>query len=934
MNAVHLFLISILTGGITVFGQESLEPVIEIVAGGSADSSIVDSITDNSASMDSSFSADSVSGLEKEPVLVKFIPAEYPSACARKGIAGSVMLDLVVNETGSVDSVHVLKGLDPQLDSNVVAAVRQFTFEPAVAEGKAVPVIITYNYRISFEPVLDSIREVVNFTGTVLERGTREPVENAEVIVTYPDTSDNRQLPVPFSAYMTKIGTFIGQHTEEASAISITDSLGRFLFKSLPAGACRISIPAVGYEPFTSQENIQTGEALEVTYRLQRVNYSEYEIVVYGKEETREVARRTLSVGEIRKLPGFGGDAVKVVQALPGVARPSFGGGAIIVRGTPTWDSKFILDGIPLPQLYHFGGVKSTYNSEALSSIDFYPGGFSSRYGGAIGGIVDLKGREAKKGRPHGFADVSLLDATIFGESSAGDKISVLACARRSYVGDLLGIATQKLSMIKLPVTVAPFYYDYLIRADINPKADNHLFFTLFGSKDSLELIVPFLRRGSSEVDSLGDRVRQMRSFVMGIGGWDLSVAGGLKNSLRTAVTYGEAYGSIFGFARFNVYSWEGTARDELSFRLNDHITINAGIDAWWQRLTQHAIFPNVDNTFLKDNSVADFVLAGPWIDADIRPAERLLIVPGVRFDYYGELDYKGSIVPEVYDYKSAVYRRGTSGEPSARLSLRYRLDDRQTLKVSAGTYNQTPQPQGFATSSVVGNPHLPATRARHIVAGYERRFTDVIFADIQVYHNQQWGIPEFATTGDLLADPDGPRILPDGRGRMYGLEVLLRHDNSERFFGWIAYTLARSERFNRSEDRYTLFNRDQMHNLQLVGSLKLPKQWEAGMRLRYVSGNPLTPVVGSVFDATNRFYRPLYGKENSARNDPFFQLDIRIDKKFVYDTWMFSLYLDFQNVLVFLYKSPEFTAYNYDYTEEVSISTPFIPSLGLRAEF
>jgi len=163
---------------------------------------------------------------------------------------------------------------------------------------------------------------------------------------------------------------------------------------------------------------------------------------------------------------------------------------------------------------------------------------------------------------------------------------------------------------------------------------------------------------------------------------------------------------------------------------------------------------------------------------------------------------------------------------------------------------------------------------------------------------------------------------------------VLLRHDNSERFFGWIAYTLSKSERYNRREKKYSLYNRDQTHNLQLVASVRLDRQWEAGVRARFVSGNPSTPVVGSVFDATSRFYRPLTGAENSTREDPFFQVDIRIDKKIVFDRWMLSVYLDMQNILVFLYQSPEFTVYNYDYTQTTSISSPFIPSLGIRAEF
>ena len=69
-------------------------------------------------------------------------------------------------------------------------------------------------------------------------------------------------------------------------------------------------------------------------YRISRESYDNYEIVVYGKAEKKEVARQTLSVSEIKRVPGFGGDAIKVVRALPGVARPSFVSGDIIIRGS------------------------------------------------------------------------------------------------------------------------------------------------------------------------------------------------------------------------------------------------------------------------------------------------------------------------------------------------------------------------------------------------------------------------------------------------------------------------------------------------------------------------------------------------------------------------------------------------------------------------
>lgn len=876
---------------------------------------------------------DSLTALEKEPVLKRFVAAEYPPWLSRKGLQGTVEADIIVNEQGMVDSVGIVRGIEPQLDSLVSGALHRFVFEPAVAAGDSVAVLIRYQYHINLDSIVEEINEYSNLQGTVLERGTRRPVVGASVIASFPDSSADTLLSVPFSLYLEKIGGFKGQVLDNGTIVTVTDSIGGFRFKSLPNGPCRISIPLTGYDFFSVEEKLVPGEVVDVIYRIEKRHYSEYEIVVYGKEETREVARRTLSVEEVRKIPGFSGDAVKVVQALPGVARPSFGGGTVVVRGAPTWDSKFYLDGIPIPQLYHFGGIKSTYNSDALESIDFYPGGFSCRYGGAVAGVVDLKGRSAK-GDAHAFGDVNLLDATVFMESPVGKKASLLVTARRSYIGDLLGFAVNKLSIIDLPVTVAPFYYDYIVRSDIKINSEQKAFLTIFGSKDELELVVPFMRRGSSEIDSLADRVRQMRLFAMTIAGWDVVKQSGLANRMRMSYAYGDGYGSIFGFAKFDLLSNEYTLRDELSYRLGESLAFNAGLDMWWQRLRQKAIFPNADQTLLRMDLETDFGTLSPYFDVEFRPIPSLLIVPGIRFDYYHELQYDGSLVPEFWDYRRDDYRRGISGEPSLRLSARFNVTDIQTLKASVGTYNQTPQPQGFSTNEIIGNTALPATRARHIVVGYERRFTDLLFADVQVYHNRQWGIPEFSTTEDLLADPDGPRVLPDGEGRMYGLELLLRHDNSERFFGWIAYTLSKSERYNRREEKYSLYNRDQTHNLQLVASVRLDRQWEAGVRARFVSGNPATPIVGSVFDATSRFYRPLTGAENSTREEPFFQVDVRIDKKIVFDRWMLSVYLDMQNILVFIYQSPEFTVYNYDYTQTTSISSPFIPSLGIRAEF
>lgn len=918
-----------------LYAQVTEEPeiLLEIESSAYVDTGISPAIAVDSSSVE--VDKDTIDGLEKEPVLRTFVKAVYPQHLLKNAITGVVTLDLLVSDSGRVDSLHIVNGIHPDLDSAVAAAVRQFVFTPAIAAGEPVPVILTYQYEVTLDEVVDKVEEYVNFRGVVYERGTRAVVRDAEVYVSFIDTLHDTAIALPFPVYLKKIGSFSGQKLEQGSLMVLTDSSGTFEFKSLPSGPLRITIPAVGYEQFETVDTLRSGEVLEVVYRMQRTSYAEYEITVYGKTEEKEVSRRTLTLNEVKKIPGFGGDAVKVVQALPGVARPSFGGGAVVVRGAPSWDSKFYLDGVMIPQLYHFGGIKSTYNSDGLESVDLYPGGFGVRYGSTIAGVIELKGRNAKRDRISGFADVNLFDATAFVEGPIGKNAGVIVSARRSYIGDILGAITKS-DYFNLPVSIVPYYYDYLARVDADVNKNNKLYFTVFGSSDQMELIAPFVRGGSSDIDKLTDRLKQRMSFTMFTTGWDADITTALKNHTRVAFIPGSGFSSAFGFVKVEYSSWELSLREELQYKISNKLQFDIGADLWYQKYYQEGAFPSTrdDGTFNYDTMDLKLGLASPYLQFEIKPTENLFILTGLRYDYYNELHYNGGVLPEFWEYSDFNNARGYSGEPSLRFSLRYKFNENQKAKCAIGTYNQTPQPVGFVTHKVYGNPAHPATKARHLTAGYEINFTDLIFADLQVYHNSQWDIPDTYTSTELTENNELPSFLPKGKARMYGLEMLLRHDQGDRLFGWIAYSLSRSERYNRETKKWELYGRDQTHNLQLILNYRLERQIEVGTRVRYVSGNPFTPVLGSVYNAEGFFYEAIRGKTNSKRNKPFFQVDLRIDKKFVYDKWMLAAYLDFQNVLMFLYASPEFTIYDFDYTDQTTVSAPFVPSFGLRAEF
>ncbi|HEY5089290.1 MAG TPA: energy transducer TonB [Polyangia bacterium] len=80
----------------------------------------------------------------KPPVLKHFVPAVYPPDAEAAGIAGSVMLSIVIDETGKVGDVKVLDpGPNPGFAPAAVAAVKQFGFAPAEIAGKPAAVEIS-----------------------------------------------------------------------------------------------------------------------------------------------------------------------------------------------------------------------------------------------------------------------------------------------------------------------------------------------------------------------------------------------------------------------------------------------------------------------------------------------------------------------------------------------------------------------------------------------------------------------------------------------------------------------------------------------------------------------------------------------------------------------------------------------------------------------
>ncbi|MFL5346273.1 MAG: TonB-dependent receptor domain-containing protein [Hyalangium sp.] len=835
--------------------------------------------------------------LTQAPVLKRQVEAQYPPEVLAQQLEGTVVMNIDISETGAVTDVQVTRPAGHGFDEAAVAAVRQFEFEPAEVDNVPAPVRIEYAYQFVWrappppegtEPG-KALEPPVNFIGRALERGTRRPLSGAEVA-----------LP-------------------ELQLTTSTDPDGRFSFRGVPVGTHEVLVVLSGYDRFRTRETLVEGQQTQATYYVQKRIFSPYETVVRSERERKEVTRTTLQVAEIQKVPGTQGDTLKVVQNLPGMARPAFNGGELVIRGTSPNDSGVFLDGQRIPLLYHFGGLTSVYNSELLDTLDYLPGNFSSYYGNVTGGVINVHSRAPKMDRFHGTVGVSLIESNAVFEGPITDTLGIAVAGRRSYVDLVLKLVPQ--SGDGPSIQVAPRYYDAQVKLHWTPDKRNT--FTLQGltSNDVLGLL--FTRPADSDPS-----VNGAFNFVTGFN--QLRLGHQFKKGDFTLDSQGMVGNTLISFTvgdRFlRIASLDLDLRSTAEYALSEELTLAGGLDVQYAHARVKArvqappregepLGPQVTEEIITANDAYFQYFPGLWAEARWKPLKGLLLVPGVRSESYlfeGQQVHKRSLNP--------------------RLAVRYALTDTVTLKGGAGLYHGPPLQDEPSIS--FGNPELSAKRSAQYSVGTEWQPQPEYFLSGELFYND---LSQLIVRSTALVERDGQmvpeRLNNTGSGRIYGFEVLARRALTERFFGWIAYTFSHSQRRDSPDGPLRLFDNDQTHVLTVIGSYKLPAGWELGARFRFSSGNPLTPIVGARRDDLSDVFIPLFGGVNSQRLPSFNQLDVRVDKNFIFDTWSLDLYVDLTNV----YNNPakEGVLYNYNYSESAYLEgLPILPIIGAKGSF
>jgi len=845
--------------------------------------------------------------LTKPPKLVTFVEADYPESEKSAGKTAAVVLQIGIGPTGTVTDVAVIESAGPAFDAAAVDAAKRFVFDPAEINDR--PAAIRINYRYQF--VLKQAEPTTAIlTGVVKSRPKGEPL----------------------------VGVTVG--LDDGRSV-VTDQTGRFTFPDVEPGRHRVLLSREDLKGLQTQEDLVAGQKLDATYEIELApvddgeEHDDLEIVIIAPKLVKQSVSTKVDASEGRRVAGTQGDVLKIVENLPGVARASAGSSQIVVWGAAPEDTRVYVDGMRVPLLYHYGGLRSIVHTDLVQSVELVPGGYGAAYGRGLGGLVVVATRDPPQDRIHGSVQVDVMDASAAVQGRVAEGWGVALAARNSHLQWVLDNVSSKDFDEYFQI---PHYYDG--QARIRRDLGEGEFIETLGLLSFDEVA-----RTVSSNDPRG-RKSEKRHQTFGRVGIRYKKSGKDGSVVEVMPWYGQDHRTLeasFG----EVPTSQGLdtnifgLRARYSGKVTDTIVGTLGLDLEGSatnatrsgstssppREGDAHVFGQPPSDQINGDEWDAFVgSAAPYAELDIGLlSDKLHIVPGLRLDpLFTSVSRRQ---PRDGD-KPGVGASTTDISVEPRLAARYRLSRRATFKAAYGHYRQPPLAEDL--SPVFGNPLLGAATGHHFLGGGDFQLTESFGVETTAF---------YTTSSDLAARNPIPSplvaeaLVGIGAGRSYGAQFLLRKSLKGGFFGWIAYTLLRAERQDEPATPYRLFDFDQTHVLTALAAYQFGKGFDVSSRFRYATGYPRTPVVGSYYDSRRDLYEPELGPKNSARIPDFWQLDVRVAKRFTFGTQEIEAYLDVQNVTN--RENPEEIAYSPDYTQKRYVyGLPILPVLGARWSF
>lgn len=707
--------------------------------------------------------------------------------------------------------------------------------------------------------------------------------------------------PVPFANILV-IGSIKG---------TSCDINGNFTFDNLPPGYIELQVSSVGYR--TKRINavfVSNSSSLFLEIKLQAnenlLNEVEVKVNPFIKKEESPISMQSITTREIESNPGSNRDISRVIQSFPGVgSTPAFRNDVIIRGGGPS-ENRFFLDGIEIPVLNHFstqgasGGPVGIINADFIRNVDFYSSTFPALKYNALSGILDFQLKEGSKDKTNLQFTIGASEAALTLDGPVGKKTTYIFSIRRSYLQLLF-------SAIGLPFL--PTFNDYQFKSKTNFDTKNQLSIISIGSLDRLKI--------NTSINNPTPSQEYIATQIPINNQWSYTIGAVYKHFFKSGY-----HSLVLSRSMLNNEFYKYPDNNEILAKTFDYISSEAenkfryeldlnqnGIKYQFSALLDYAKYWN--------ETYQQLYIANQLIDfeyiTDLRLFKYGISAQATKNFIYSRLQLSAGLRMDANNYNENT--SNLLNQLSPRLSASFMLNEKTALTAGVGRYFQNAAFTTFGyrnnDQELVNEKSVKYIGLNQYNLGIEHLFSEKIIISVEAFYKDYFQYPIDMLTGVSLANQGAAYSSIygateadfSGRGKASGFEILNRW-NYENFSVLAAYTYVRSL-FTGIQGDYIPSSWDSKHLFTITASKQFKKNWQLGLKWRYVGGLPYTAYdletssLVEAWDANGQAYYN-YSLINSERFNAFHQLDIRIDKNFFFDKWTLMLYLDIQNAYNF----------------------------------
>ena len=703
----------------------------------------------------------------------------------------------------------------------------------------------------------------------------------------------------------------------------VTNTYG-FYSLTLPVGKTTLLCTYVGY---TSQE-ITVNLRRDTTINFQITEGSELAAVeVSAKKQDRieqrvQTSQIVVPIEQIKKIPALLGevDVLKALQLLPGVQAGGEGQNGLYVRGGSPDQNLILLDGVPVYNVSHIGGLFSVFNGDAIKNVTLTKGGFPARYGGRLSSIIEIDMKEGNMKEFHGEGGIGLISSRLAIEGPIWkDKVSFMVSGRRTYVdliaAPLIAAAVKSNNSSRNAKTntslgLALYFYD--LNAKINWKInDKHrIYLSAYNGADIFNVDL-------TETDKVNTTTYNRTKAGLEWGNittalrWNWIVSP--KLFANTTLTYSEyKLNSIAGYER-----QRDTALQAATGKYTSGINDVAGrIDFDYLPNPKHRIRFGagvVHHTYNPGAFQVDAKINAFKLDTTLGSTTTFSTEPTAYVE--DEMQLFGGLKANIGLHASAFNVQGiwySSIQP--RLNLNLPLSNDLSLKASFATMKQyinllTNENAGLPTDLwVPSTAKIKPQDSWQAVIGAAKTVNNEYEVSAEVYYKKMNNVISYKEGASFFGVQNNwEDKIVQGKGEAYGLELFVQKKEG-KLTGWVGYTLSWNNRqFDDINSGIAYpFKYDRRHDVKIVASYQFSKTFSFSANWVYGTGNSITlytdaftlPTItaqrGFDFNST-QYAVSAVGERNAYRMPAYHRLDVGFEwkkqKRRYVRTWSVGVY-------------------------------------------